>query len=616
MRERLGAGEPSRAQTEAARATLPSSSEAIRFYSEGLALLRSYEALAARQVLEKAIAADPDYALAYAALSQAHAALGYELKAQESAARAVKLAQDLPREELLSIRGRYHEAAAEWPKAITAYHALRGMFPDRVDYGVRLANVQTADGHGDQALATIEQLRALPPPAGEDPHIDLAEEEAARLRSEFDLGLEAAERAAAKAESRGAWILVAEAKLRQGWLLRRLGKPGEAADALGTAEELFLDAGDRGKVAEVLFSRAVLFENAGNGARAEELYHRALAVHHQTQSRKGILGPIAGLVGLWRERGELTAAKAKCNEALAAAREVGAQRHEAGILLALAGVVLEQGDPATARQLANDALGISDRIGSRELKGWTYSALAEIALAAGQVGNARVLNRQAVAISEVIGFPRMTAHVRQRQAEVLLAAGELAEAQRQAAGCRRGREELGERGSLAEIDLIRAQIALAAGSRTEAERLAREAASELGQRELFDFQAEATLVVARVLLARGEVAAARDALEPALRRAATSQKPAFRLAVELVHARVLAAAGEHEEALATLERVRAEAQERGLAEPELEARLARGEIEMATGADARGRLEALVAEATEKGFGLIAHRAELAKQGR
>ena len=175
LRQKLGVGDIEAAESKAVRATLSSSPEATRLYSEGLVKLRSNDRLSARDLLLQAIRADPDYALAHAALSSAWSALGYERNAQRSAGKALELAkaQGLPREDVLAIEGRYYEMAADWPKAIEAYGLLSGFFPDSVDYGLLLVSVQTAAALGREALETVARLRQLPPPLGDDPRIDL-----------------------------------------------------------------------------------------------------------------------------------------------------------------------------------------------------------------------------------------------------------------------------------------------------------------------------------------------------------------------------------------------------------------------------------------------------------
>jgi TolB-like protein len=109
LRQRLGIEPLSASGASGLRASLPSSPEAARLYAEGLARLRVFEALQARELLERAVAADPNHAPAHSALAAAWSALGYDNRAQEQAKLAIDRASALSREERLSIEGRYRE---------------------------------------------------------------------------------------------------------------------------------------------------------------------------------------------------------------------------------------------------------------------------------------------------------------------------------------------------------------------------------------------------------------------------------------------------------------------------------------------------------------------------
>ena len=76
------------------------------------------------------------------------------------------------------MEGRYRYINHEYEKAIEVYRALFALFPDNHDYGRRMATMQTRAGKAHDALATVESLRKLPPPASDDPRIDIVEAEA------------------------------------------------------------------------------------------------------------------------------------------------------------------------------------------------------------------------------------------------------------------------------------------------------------------------------------------------------------------------------------------------------------------------------------------------------
>ena len=178
LRDRLGV--PGIADTDepSVLASLPSNPDAARFYSLGLAKLRDYDALAAKNLLEQAIQTDPRFPLSHSMLARAWSQLGYRQKRKEETKKALDLSANLPRVNRMLVEGDYYECLAQHEKAASTYQALFALFPDSVEYGLQLALAQNAGGQKSQAMETIAELRRLPQPASADPRIDLAEEHA------------------------------------------------------------------------------------------------------------------------------------------------------------------------------------------------------------------------------------------------------------------------------------------------------------------------------------------------------------------------------------------------------------------------------------------------------
>src|SRR5262249_54473371 len=154
------------------------------------------------------------------------------------------LSGKLAREERLSIEARYHEFTHDWPRAVEIYGSLWNFFPDNLDYGLRLAGSQISAGQAKEALETLEALRKLPAPVGQDARIDLAEARAASALGDFKRSQSAAAAAVAKGRSQGAGLVVAQSRLSEGSALERLGQPEQAAAAFAEARQLFSAAGD------------------------------------------------------------------------------------------------------------------------------------------------------------------------------------------------------------------------------------------------------------------------------------------------------------------------------------------------------------------------------------
>jgi hypothetical protein len=114
----------------------------LPLYTEGQRRLWAFDYGHARDLLTKAVAADPGYPLAHAALADAWSHLGYASKARVESERARALSGHLGPEDRLLIDGQYFATIQDRTRAIDAYRQLCGQFSDNLDYGLRLANEQ------------------------------------------------------------------------------------------------------------------------------------------------------------------------------------------------------------------------------------------------------------------------------------------------------------------------------------------------------------------------------------------------------------------------------------------------------------------------------------------
>ena len=152
LREDLGVADVSQVESVGIRASIASNPEAMRLYSEGLAKLRTFDALAARDLLARAVNSDPAYPLAHAELAKAWMALGYQAIALQEAKTALELSGKLSHEEHSLVEARYYEVNKDWNKAIEVYQSLSNSSPDSVEYGLALTNAQIEGERGSDAL--------------------------------------------------------------------------------------------------------------------------------------------------------------------------------------------------------------------------------------------------------------------------------------------------------------------------------------------------------------------------------------------------------------------------------------------------------------------------------
>ncbi len=613
LRAELGLRELSPAQAGAARALVSASPEATRLYSQALARLHSYDVPEARDLLQQAVAADPQYALAHAALSEAWLRLGHDAEAEESAAEALELAQgkELPREEVLWIEGRYHEASSRWLEAVETYEVLAGFYPDNVEYGLRLAEAQTAAGRARDALGVLDELRRLPESLRGDPRIDLAEGRARESLSEFRALVSAAERAMEKSREREAHILFADAALLAGNGFTRLGELERAAAAFAAGQRIFRQVGARSKEAEALVDQGVVLKIQGDISRAEGFLRQALEIHREVDNRKMIATSLLTLGNVVWDRGELATAKEMFAESLEIAREIGDPNRQALRLVNLGMVLEEEGDLPAAGVMARDAAAVAGASGDQRMVAWSIHLMGRIVFARGRLHEARERFEEAARLAESMGVKQLSGVALADLGALLLEMGEPEAAGRSFQEAESVQSELGEALQLARTRVAHAMLLLELGHPRRAEELARSAAEKLTAADQRDAALRAEAVIASTLIEQGRLAEAEGQLTETRRRARASQNPRVRGRVGLAAARLAAAAGDIEAARDELRGIVDEAAGLGLLGLELEARLALARTGLAAGerAAATAELEAIAGQAAAQGFSRIASAA-------
>jgi tetratricopeptide (TPR) repeat protein/TolB-like protein len=566
LRERLGVGVVPAERLAEARASRPATPEAARHYAEGLARLRQFDPLAARGLLEKAVAADASHPLAHAALAEAWNALGYDARARSEAARALELAGGLSREERLSIEGRERVAAGDWVRAIEVYRLLSGFFPDDLEYGLRLASTQIDGGRAADASATIDALRQLPAPLGDDPRIDVLEAQAAGALSDFRRQQAAAAKAAAKAEARGARHLLARAAQEEGNALWGLGETKNAQAVNMKARQMFEESGDRAAVASVVNTMAGLPYERGDFAAARQMFSEALAASREIGDRRRTGRYLGNVAETEAQLGELATAERTYREAMALNRESEYKTPLADNLIGLGAVLAARGELAAAEKSYREAQALAIEVGDRRHHGYALHGLGRLLLARGDLAGARRAQEEGLALREQIGQ------------KVAIAVSEL---------------------SLAELALEEARPAVAVG-------LARSAVLEFAREGFRDYEAQARGMLARAL-ATAHDAGASEQLALAQRLAAQSQNPQVRLGVALAAGHVLSGRA----AARALEQAGAEATAKGLVALGLGVGVAQAEVEAAAGTPwPIARRRALAREARTRGFEGFARRLE------
>jgi len=464
LRREMGWADLSPEQTQAMQALRPANAEATRLYAEGLLRLRAFDSRGARDVLERAAAADPSSAVIRSSLSRAWAELGYDSRSAEDAERALQLSGSLPKEARLDIQARYHEAKKEWAKASEIYRSLSTFFPDDIDYGLRLAGTLSAAGRGPEAMAAVKTLRQLGPPAGEDPRIDLVEGQIAKRLSDPATQKRSAEIAQAKGEQLGESQLVAEALVLQGSAVLLMGRPTDSIVYFQKAKALFEKAGNQTAVAKTLTHIGVAHHERGDLAQAEKFYQEALATVRRIGSASGTALQLANLGMLQQDLGNLAEAQALLEQGRAAFEQLGDKVFEARAINALGTVLWSRGDVDGARQSFERVVSTSRASGNRTDEARALDNFGVVLASRGLLAESRRLHEEGANISDKLGDPNRAAAMWASSAAAAARMGDLNLAQRRLDDALAAKRTAGDRLGLAQVLGQSAELTLGRGN--------------------------------------------------------------------------------------------------------------------------------------------------------
>jgi DNA-binding winged helix-turn-helix (wHTH) protein/tetratricopeptide (TPR) repeat protein len=621
LREKLGVEVVSPVEAVSVRASLPSNRDSARLYSEGLARLRVFDALAGRDLLLQAVAADPKFSLAHSALAEAWSRLGYDKKARQEAKQAYDLSSNLSREDKLLVEGRYREIDHQYPKAIEVYRALFTLFPDNVEYGLKLATVQVRGHQGQDALATVGSLRKLSPPASEDPRIELAEGDAWRVLGDFKHQEAPQARAVEKARAQGARLILARALQDQATLFNFLGRAQDAIALCSESRDISAAAADLQSEARALRAWADILSNSGDLPGAIRLYQQAQVIFQKIGSEAGVASVLNNLGSAYEREGDLAASEKMYRQAQSSFRLLDDDARRAVVTGNVAVERMEQGDLRGALQLHQEQLQLGDATNTENAALAGYG-IASVRLLQGDLAGARHGFEHSLALWQEKGNRNAAAYAMWSLGGVLTDEADFSGARKMYEEALAIRTTAGDKLAIAETQLGLADLSLEeAHSPVKQEAAARQALEVFQTQKVRSDEIEAWCVLARALLADGKAAEANESMQHARLLAAKSQSPEIHWRTAITAAQIgsasnnVAHSASESATRKELTAIIAKSRELGYEGVELEARLAFAEIETKSGQATAGRahMAALEADAKAKGYLLIARKAALAR---
>ena len=611
LRQRFDAGALASEDSVRVRASLPSSVKAARLYAEGLSRLRAFDALAARDWLLKAVAADPKFPMAHSALASAWSALGYDPQAQHEAKLAFDNSFQLSDEERLNAEGSYREANREWPKAVEIYRTLSRNFPDDLDYGLRLAAAQSSAGQAKDALGTLDTLRKLPFGAGGDPRVDLQEAKSAEMVGDFRRSQKAAASAGSKGRARQARLIVAQARSEEGWDWDRLGELDRATEAFAEAKVLFAAAGDRRGTAVAINHIGDVLYQKGDFDTAYKTLHESLAMCRHYGFQQCAARSLNAIGHIQEDQGRPREAQTSYEEVLRINRETGVMAGVGAALSNIGNVLQGLGDMSGARQKQEEALQVFTELADKRGIAATLGNLGSLLDDLGDLPGALECYDRAYGLDQESGYKRGFGFVLTGWGRVLLEQDRLREARLKLEEALKIRQEIGDPEAIAYSLQSLAELDLAENQPVEAEKLARDAASRFASTKSFEGESSSNATLARSLLAQQEIHEARVVADKAAANLGKIKGLQPHFDVLIAVAQVPWDSVKPTSGTKQLESVIAEARKLKFAGYEFRARLELGRLELKSGRTehARSLLTQIETDARAKGFILVARQA-------
>ena len=611
LRAKLGIGALSDAQSAEVRASLPSNPEAARLYSQGLQRLRLFDAQSARNVLEQAVALDPQFAPAHSALAEAWSALGYDAKAKDQARQALALSANSSQEDRLLIEGRAHELLAETPKAVESYNTLWQLFPDDIDYGLLLIRAQIDAGHANDAEKTLSDLRRLTVSEADGARLDLTDAKIASMLSDFKRAESSAERAASGGLAIGASLLVAQALQVEAQAWERMGQADKANDLSNQARELYSSAGNRRGAARCLLTIGDVIYDKGDYAGAKKQFESAQVEYSAIGADNGVRAVVERIGNVYYSLGQFADAKKNYERSLAFDRSVNDPGGLASDYGNIANALDALGDLSGSLKMQQLALKSFNQVGNRRGAADTLNNIGNVFVETGDYDEARKNYEQGLAEMREISYKPGQPAPMGGIGDTYFYQGDLVRGRKGYEDAMALAKELDDEDYRAQVSVALAALDLVEKKYSEGEPMAAQSAARFEKSNSASNGAWANAILSRHLLGEGNLQEAQVAAAEAMKLAQQGTGRAAQYEASFADVRVKAKLGKFAEARKEAEAARDSAHKFGYKVYEYQARLALCEIAMwSNSVTASVDLRALEKDARAHGALLVANQAK------
>jgi tetratricopeptide (TPR) repeat protein len=355
--------------------------QALRFYNEGLQLVRQGKNPDALKSFQFSVKEDPAFALAYAKLGQVYAALGYGSEAEQAARKAVDLSGNLPAQERFLIQGIRAQTTNDNKKATEAYESLAKMLPEDPDVQLALAGLYNTAGSIDKAREYYRKLLARDPKyvdaiyglAGVEINAGNAQKGLEYLNAALPTTIELGN------DQQKALILYG-----LGVAYSQLNKAQEALRNYREALDIQRRLGDKRSLAQILNGMGQVQDAVGDSQAALKSFREALQLREELGDKTGLGDTLIDLSNYYNARGENDQALGMLKRSLQIQREVGNRAYEALCLNNIGANYADKGQFDDALTFLERALALRERVNDPTAIADSNYVMADVLMKLGQ----------------------------------------------------------------------------------------------------------------------------------------------------------------------------------------------------------------------------------------
>jgi DNA-binding winged helix-turn-helix (wHTH) protein/tetratricopeptide (TPR) repeat protein len=579
LRRHYGLGDLSASAGTAVRKSIPENPLAANLYSQGLASLRAFDPLVARDLLQKAAQIEPTHPGTHLALAEAWHATGYDKDAKTEAARAVELGAGLPRQELLNMQGELALFSDDLPHAAEIFHSLVTFYPDDIDYGLHLEQTQFLGSHFADAMATLENMRHRGLSRADEARVDIAEASVSSQTGDFRESVAAADRAIQIGTDLDSKWVRGQALWLKSSGLERLGDAQGSLVASAESQSLFRSIGDKhGLGLALLMSGDVLYDQSRT-AEARKNFVETLEIFREIGHRRNMATVEERIGNTYLDEGSLAESDRYYQLALYDYRQLN---WDIGVASAIGNIAIVQGlegDLSGSLQTNHQGLAIFRKTGDKRGIASTLNDMGTIELERGSLNQASDDFNSAEQTNRQISYARGLAASLIGEGDLQTARNQLPGAIREYNLALKAIAGMDEPGVITSAKISLGSAILLSGDPKSASVELQQAVDTAIANKDHGASALALSWLSRCLLQQGRPA---DALTAANRAVAESSKqfdPQMRLIAMLALSRVQLAQGGATTARAQLRSVSETARQHGYAPLQFEAQVLLAELE-------------------------------------